>query len=195
MRLGRQITGVVALVSYLLMGAMIYVTVLPGTDGHWPPDFHLTGYDAQSIAPFAEAISDKARTTYGVILSRIDRVFIVALAVWMALIGWRGGWVRYFIAGLAAIYAVIDLSENAAIYRFLFSTYWFKTSDFSRKRIQPCAAGRSKTLNPSTLVGGGSVVDIMDPAAIETAHHLTMAKFASLYLCVLVLIVHLRRTA
>jgi hypothetical protein len=26
------------------------------------------------------------------------------------------------------------------------------------------------------------------------AHHLTMAKFASLYLCVLVLIVHLRRS-
>jgi len=157
-RLGRQFTGVVALVSYLLMGAMTYLTVLPGADWHWPPDFHLTGYDAQSIAPFANAISEQARTTYGVILSRIDRVFIVMLALWMALFGWRGNWVRYFIAGLAAIYAVIDLSENVAIYRFLF-------------------------------------VDVMDPAAIETAHHLTMAKFASLYLCVLVLVVHLRRTA
>ena len=158
MRLGRQITGMVALVSYLLMGAMTYLTVLPGADWYWPPDFHLTGYDAQSIAPFVEAISDSARTTYGVILSRLDRVFIVTLALWIALMGWRGGWIRYFVAGLAAIYAVIDLSENAAIYRFLF-------------------------------------VDVMDPAAIETAHHLTMAKFASLYLCVLVLIVHLRRTA
>lgn len=154
----RQIAGIVALVSYLLMGAMTYLTVLPGSDGHWPPDFHLTGYDAQSIAPFVEAISDKARTTYGVILSKIDRVFIVALALWMALLGWRGGWVRYFVAGLAAIYAAIDLSENAAIYRFMF-------------------------------------VDAKDASVIETAHHLTMAKFASLYLCVLVLIVHLRRTA
>ncbi|MCW1950792.1 MAG: hypothetical protein KIH44_005430 [Octadecabacter sp.] len=157
MRLGRQITGVVALVSYLFMGAMMYLTVLPGADGHWPPDFHLTGYDAQSIAPFAEAISEKAKTAYGVILSRLDRVFIVALALWMALLGWRGGWVRYFVVGFAAIYAVIDLAENAAIYRFMF-------------------------------------VDVMDALVIKTAHHLTMAKFASLYLCVLVLIVHLRRT-
>ena len=30
---------------------------------------------------------------------------------------------------------------------------------------------------------------------IAAAHHLTMAKFAALYLCVLVLIVHLRRSA
>jgi hypothetical protein len=154
----RQTAGIVALVSYLLMGAMTYLTVLPGADWYWPPDFHLTGYDAQSVAPFVEAISDKARTTYGVILSKIDRVFIVALALWLALMGWRGGWVRYFIVGLAAIYAAIDLAENAAISRFMFT-------------------------------------DVMDPVVIETAHHLTMAKFASLYLCVLVLIVHLRRTA
>ncbi len=158
MQLGRQITGVVALVSYLLMGAMIYITVLPGADWHWPPDFHLSGYDAQSIAPFTEAISERARTTYGVVLNRIDRIFIVTLALWMVLFGWRGNWVRYFIAGLAALYAAIDLSENVAIYRFLF-------------------------------------IDVMDPAIIGVAHHLTMAKFASLYLCVLVLIVHLRRTA
>jgi hypothetical protein len=137
---------------------MIYITVLPGADWHWPPDFHLLGYDSQSIAPFAGAISESAKTTYGVILTRIDRVFIVTLALWMALFGWRGSWVRYFVAGLAAIYAMIDLSENVAIYRFLF-------------------------------------VDILNPAIIEAAHHLTMAKFASLYLCVLVLIVHLRRIA
>lgn len=158
MRLARQIAGGLALISYLLMGAMLYLTVLPGADWYWPPDFHLTGYDAQSIAPFFEAMNGSARTTYGVILSRIDRVFIVALALWLALFGWRGSWVRYVVAGLAAVYAAIDLSENAAIYRFMFT-------------------------------------DVMDPAVIAAAHHLTMAKFASLYLCVLVLIVHLRRMA
>ena len=158
MRLARQITGVIALVSYLLMGAMIYLTVLPGADWHWPPDFHLLGYDALSIAPFVEAINEPARTTYGVILSRIDRIFIVTLALWMTFYGWREGWLRYFVAGLAVVYAVIDLSENVAIYRFMF-------------------------------------VDVMDPVMIAIAHHLTMAKFASLYLCVLVLIVQLRRTA
>jgi hypothetical protein len=75
----------------------------------------------------------------------------------MALTGWRGSGLRYFVVGLAVVYALIDLAENAAILRLL-------------------DAGDG-------LAGFAAA-----------AYHLTMAKFASLYLCVLVLIVHLRRS-
>lgn len=158
MRLSRQIAGIVALVSYLVMGAMLYFTVIPGADGFWPPDFHLRGYNAASIAGFVGALRDEARDTYALILTGWDRVFIISLAIWLALTGWRGGWMKYAVAFLAVIYAVIDLAENAAIYRFV-------------------------------------CVYILDPATVAAASDLTMAKFASLYLCILVLIVHVRRTA
>ncbi len=154
----RRIAGVVALVTYLVMGAMIYFTVMPGADGHWPPDFHLRGYDATSIGPFLQALSDEARATYGAVLTFWDRIFIVALASWIALTGWRGGGLRFFVAGLAVLYAAIDLAENAAIHGFVMV-------------VEPTAE------------------------AVRTAHYWTMAKFASLYLCVLVLVVHLRRNA
>ncbi len=153
----RQIAGWVALVSYLVMGAILYFSVLPGADGHWPPDFHLRGYSAETMAGFVGAMSEEARASYGVILLRWDRVFIVALALWLGLLGWRGGALRFVVAGLAVVYALIDFAENAAIYRFIF-------------------------------------VDVLYPAAVDAAHQLTMAKFASLYLCILVLIVHLRRS-
>ena len=158
MPLARRLAGMVALVTYLVMGGMIYFTVLPGAGGHWPPDFHLRGYDAVSVAPFLQALSDESRATYQLILTFWDRIFILALAAWLALMGWRGGGLRYFVAGLAVLYAGVDLAENAAIYRF---------------------------------------VSVVDPTAeaVRTAHHWTMAKFAALYLCVLVLIVHMRRSA
>lgn len=158
MDLVRRIAGTVALVSYLVMGAMLYFSVLPGADGLWPPDFHLRGYDAVGMADFAGVLRDEARDTYAAILLRWDRVFIISLALWLALTGWRGGGLRYFVAGLAVVYALVDLAENATIFRFV------------------------------------SVV-ILDPDVVRVASHLTMAKFASLYLCVLVLIVHLRRRA
>lgn len=157
MNWSRRISGTVALVSYLVMGAMTYFTVLPGADGMWPPDFHLRGYDTPSIAVFVQNIRDEARATYELILNLWDRIFIVSLAIWLALVGWRGGWMKYAVAGLALVYACIDLAENAAIYRFV-------------------------------------SMSLLDPALIATASHFTMAKFASLYLCVLVLIVHLRRS-
>ena len=157
MYLGRRIAGMVALASYLVMGAMLYFTVLPGANGLWPPDFHLRGYNAASIADFMRVISDEGRDAYATILLRWDRIFIVAFALWLALVGWRGGWMRYAVASLAVLYAAVDMAENAAIFRFIF------------------------------------VFDA-DPAIITAASSLTMAKFASLYLCVLVLIVHLRRT-
>ena len=158
MRLARQLAGLVALVVYLVMGAMLYFTVIPGADGHFPPDFHLLGYDATTIGPFLRALTDEARDTYTLILTRWDRIFILALAAWLALMGWRGGWMRYLVAGLAVLYAAIDLSENAALFKVV------------------CAFD-------------------VNEVAIGIAHHWTMAKFASLYLCVLVLIVHLRRSA
>lgn len=157
MDLSRRIAGTVALVSYLVMGAMTYFTVMPGANGLWPPDFHLRGYDAASIGAFVTTISDEARETYMAILKRWDRVFILSLAIWLTLVGWRGGGIRYVVAGLAVVYALVDLAENAAIQRFV-ATYRF------------------------------------DPTWVDVASHFTMAKFASLYLCVLVLIVHLRRT-
>ncbi|MCF2870821.1 hypothetical protein L0664_07060 [Octadecabacter sp. G9-8] len=158
MDLTRRIAGTVAIVSYLVMGAMLYFTVVPGADGLWPPDFHLRGYDAASIADFVNVIRDEASDTYAVILMRWDRIFIVSLALWLALTGWRGGWMRYFVAGLAALYTMVDLAENVAIFHFV-------------------------------------RVAILDPDVVRVASHLTMAKFASLYLCGLVLIVHLRRSA
>ncbi len=156
MGLSRRIAGVVALVTYLVMGALTYLWVLPGAEGHWPPDFHLRGYDAASIAPFVTALSAEAEATYLTILSGWDRVFIVTLALWLALVGWLGGGLRFVVAGLAALYAVIDLSENAAILRFV-------------------------------------TAPELDPQLVKVAHNLTMAKFSSLYLCILVLIWHLRR--
>jgi len=157
MQLSRRIAGTVALVSYLVMGAMLYFSVLPGADGLWPPDFHLRGYDAASIGEFVRVIRDEARATYAMILLRWDRVFIVALALWMALMGWRGGWLRYGVAGLAVVYGAVDLAENAAIYRFFSATP-------------------------------------LDPVLVDAASYLTMAKFASLYLCIFILLVHLRRS-
>lgn len=156
MDLSRRITGTVALVTYLVMGAMMWVTVLPGADGAWPPDFHLRGYDVAMMDGFVQTISDEARATYISILRGWDRLFIISLALWLLLTGWRGGWMRFFVAGFAALYCAIDLAENAAIYQFV------------------------------------SVVKL-DPTWVEVASSLTMAKFAALYLCVLVLIVHLRR--
>ena len=157
MALGRLIAGTVALVSYLVMGAMSYFTVLPGADGLWPPDFHLRGYDVGSIDPFVRAISDEARSTYATILTFWDRIFIGSLTTWLILFGWRGGWMRYAVAFLAVLYAAIDMAENAAIYRFI------------------------------------CLFDLT-ASVIQTASSLTMAKFAAAYLCVLVLIVHLRRS-
>lgn len=155
---GRRISGTVAIVCYLVMGAMTYLTVLPGSNGAWPPDFHLRGYDIASVGHFVSDLSDEARETYGVILRGWDRMFIVSFAVWLALTGWRGNGIRYVVAGLAVIYSCIDLAENAAIYQFV-------------------------------------SVHTLDPTWVKAASHLTMAKFASLYLCILVLIVHVRRTA
>ena len=156
MHLARRFAGVVALVCYLVMGAMLYFTVIPGAGGVMPPDFHLRGYDAASVGAFVSGLTDEARETYALILIGWDRAFIAALALWLALVGWRGGWMKYAVAFLAVIYALVDLAENAAIYRF-------------------------------------ACVYILDPATVVAASHLTMAKFASLYLCVLVLIVHSRR--
>jgi hypothetical protein len=119
MILARRITGTIALVSYLVMGAMLYFTVLPGADGLWPPDFHLRGYSAATMDSFTQAISDEARSTYASILLRWDRIFILSLAIWMMLTGWRGDWLRYAVIFLAVIYAGVDLAENAAIFRFV----------------------------------------------------------------------------
>lgn len=157
MELARRIVGMVALVSYLVMGAMLYFTVLPGAGGNWAPDFYLRGYDVMAVSGFVDILRDEARQTYTVILQFWDRIFIVALALWLALLGWRGSGLRYAVAGLAVIYATVDLAENAAIHRFV-------------------------------------NVFVLDPDWVDAASHLTMAKFASLYLCVLVLIWHLRRS-
>lgn len=156
MRLARQITGGTALAVYLVMGALNWFVIIPGSGGHYPPDFHAMGYDAASIVPFVGGLSDEARAAYEVLLIRWDRVFIVALACWLALMGWRGGPLRYAVAGLAVLYALIDLAENAAIHRFVFEL-------------------------------------VLNPQAIAAASSLTMAKFAALYLTVMVLIAHLRR--
>lgn len=158
MRLARRITGGMALVSYLVMGAMLYFTVIPGADGHFPPDFRLLGYNVETIAPFVTALTAPARDSYAMLLTMWDRVFIVALALWLALVGWRAGVLRFVVAGLAGLYAIIDLAENAAIYRAVF-------------------------------------VETLEPGAVLAASSLTRAKFASLYLAVLVLIVQLRRPA
>jgi hypothetical protein len=149
--------GWTAILAYLIMGAVLYCRVLPGADWLCPPDFHLTGYDAQSITSFLDALSGPARDGYARVLGLYDRVFIVAFAVWMALSGWRGSGLRYFVVGLAAVYALIDLAENATILRVL---------------------------------NAGDGLD----GFVAAEHQLTMAKFASLYLCVLVLIAHLRRS-
>ncbi|PVA05344.1 hypothetical protein [Thalassorhabdomicrobium marinisediminis] len=154
----RRLAGWVALAAYLWMGAVLYLRVLPVTGWHWPPDFHLTGYDAQSIAPFLAGLDQSAKDAYTRVLAVHDRVFIVALALWLALVGWRGSSLRFVVAGLALLYAGIDLAENAAL-------------------LDVLQAG------------------VPTSASVGAAHHLTMAKFAALYLCVLVLIVHLRRTA
>ena len=151
----RRLFGAAALALYLLMGALTYLSVMPGADWQFPPDFRLLGYDAVSIAPFMEALKGVARDHYLQILSVWDRAFIVALAGWLALTGWRGGGLRWAVAGLALLYTGIDLAENAALIR---------------------------------VVTGGA-----DPGLVQAAHSLTMAKFASLYLTALVLIVHLRR--
>lgn len=150
----RSIVGWGAITAYLVTGAVVYFRVMPGANWHWPPDFHFLGYDVQSIAPFLDALSGPARDGYVRVLEVYDRAFIIALAAWLAFTGWRGSGLRYFVAGLAVLYAMIDLSENAAILRVLRE---------------------------------GDVF-------VSAAHHLTMAKFASLYLCILVLIVHVRRT-
>lgn len=152
----RRITGAVALGSYLVMGALLYFTVIPGAGGHVPPDFRLLGYDAAVIAPFLKALTPEAGQAYARLLTGWDRVFAVALAAWLALVGWRGGGLRALVAVLAALYAGIDLAENAALHRLVF--------------------------NPAP-----------DPVAVRSASSLTQAKFASLYLAVLVLIWHLRR--
>jgi hypothetical protein len=157
MMLSRRIFATLALASYLVMGALLYLRVLPGADGLWPPDFHLRGYDALSIEPFVSTLREEGRATYSAILNSWDRVFIVSLAIWLALMGWRGNGIRYVVVGLAVIYGLVDLAENAAIYHFV---------------------------NVASL----------DAKVVSAASHLTMAKFASLYLCVLVLIVHMRRT-
>lgn len=156
--LGRQIAGWVALVSYLVMGGLLYFTVLPEAGGVWPPDFRLLGYDTLSISDFVTGLSSDGRDAYGMLLRRWDRVFIVSFALWVILFAWRGGWMKFAVAFFAVIYALVDLAENAAIAHFL----W---------------------------------VDVLDPDVVAAASHLTMAKFAALYLCVLVLIVHLRRAA
>lgn len=150
----RKVAGWLAIAAYLVMGAVIYFRVMPGADWYWPPDFHILGYDSQSIAPFLDALSGPARDGYVRVMTLYDRVFIVALATWLALSGWRGSGLRYVVAGLAVLYALVDLAENAAILRVL------REGDFY----------------------------------VSAAHHLTMAKFASLYLCILVLLVHVRRT-
>lgn len=153
----RRYVGFVALGSYLMIGFITYATVLPGAKWHWPPDFYFRGYDAVMMSGFIGAISAEARAAYGGLLLGWDRVFIVSFALWLALVGWRGGGFRYFVAGSAVVYGLVDLSENAAIYRFV-------------------------------------NVYALDPVSVQMASHLTMAKFAALYLCVLVLVAHLRRT-
>ncbi len=157
MVIARHITGWGALISYLVMGAMLYFTVLPTVGWMWPPDFHLRGYDADMMAVFWTALTAEAHETYRGILMLWDRVFIVCVTVWLMLVGWRGGWMRYAVALLACLYAGIDLAENAAIHGFISNVVW-------------------------------------DPRWVDLGSHLTMAKFAAAYLCVLVLIVHLRRT-
>jgi len=102
------------------------------------------------------AISAEARATHGDILRLWDRIFILFVVVWLILVGWRGGRLRYVVGALCLLYGAIDLAENEAIYRFVY-------------------------------------VDRLDPAFVRAAHSLTMAKFAAAYLCLLVLIVHLRR--
>lgn len=149
----RRTAGWVALVAYLVCGALLYLSVLPGADWHWPPDFRLMGYTADSIAGFTGALRAEGLASYGQVLAVWDRVFVVAFAAWLILTGWRGGWMRYAVAFLAVVYAGVDLGENAAIARMI-----------------------------------GTSQDTW----VEVASHLTMAKFSSLYLCALVLLVHLR---
>lgn len=115
----RWIAGWVAICAYLVMGAVIYFRVMPGAQWLWPPDFHLSGYDVQRIAPFLDALSGPARDGYHRVLSLYDRVFIIALAFWMALLAWRGSVLRYFVVGLAILYGLVDLAENAALLRMI----------------------------------------------------------------------------
>lgn len=154
MQFARRVTGWVALVSYLVMGGLLYLWVHPAAAGEWPPDFRLMGYSAQSLSTFLSVLQAEARATYIMVLSVWDRIFIVSFAMWLACMGWRGGWLRFVVAGLAVLYAVIDLAENSALLQ---------------------------------------VIRHDNQGWIDTASHLTMAKFSSLYLCGLVLLVHLRR--
>ena len=115
LRLSRRITGGAALGLYLWMGALIWITIIPGANGHRPPDFYLLGYQADQIAPFLTALTDEARATYAYLLQVTDPAFIVMFAAWIALMGWRTPIVRGVVVLLAATYGVIDLGENRAI--------------------------------------------------------------------------------
>lgn len=120
LRMSRRITGSVALALYLWMGALLWFTVIPGAEGHRPPDFRAFGYDVADVAPFVEAMNAEARDTYAYLLSVTDPAFIVVLAVWITLMGWRVPIVRGVVAVLAATYAVVDLAEDRAIHDFVF---------------------------------------------------------------------------
>ena len=121
MRRARWILGGATAALYILMALITRLDIIPGAGGAWPPDFRAFGYDVETIRPFVASLSETARTTYAVFLTRIDPLFILCFAAWMVLSGWRGGSLRYAVAAAAALYAGLDLSEDAAIHRFVFS--------------------------------------------------------------------------
>lgn len=122
LRLSRRITGGAALGLYLWMGALTWFSVIPGAAGHWPPDFHALGYDVEKVEPFVTALTEEAAASYAYLLRVLDPAFIVLLATWITLMGWRAPIVRGIVALLAATYAVLDLAEDRAIHQFTFVT-------------------------------------------------------------------------
>lgn len=119
MRMARRIAGSVALVSYLWVGGLLYLYVLPGAGWVWPPDFHLLGYSVAQMSGFVGDIHSDALDAYVRILHGGDRIFVISITLWLILMGWCGGGIRYVVAGLAVVYALVDLAENMAIYHFI----------------------------------------------------------------------------
>ena len=136
---------------YLMM-EVLYSFALPIGSCLLRLNFHLTGYDAQRSTTHLDALNESVRDEYTRTLRLYGRVFIMARAIWLMLVEWRGSGLCYFLVGFTKLYVVFDWTKNALILRM-----------------------------PNALIG-----------YIMAAHQLTMAKFATLYLCLLVLIIPLR---